>query len=94
LDALLAEKGDVFEGFLSRMSAAQESPPYTPYDLGFLGRLFAALPEEDREILILREAERLPYEAIAERLHGSVDAVKGRLKRARQNLTDKCRKFF
>ena len=94
LEALLEENGDVFEGFLSRFSAPEESPPYTPYDLGLLGRLFAALPDEDREILILREMEQLPYESIAERLHCTLDAVKGRLKRSRQNLIDKCRKFI
>ena len=94
LDALLEEHGDVFESFLSRFNTANESPPYTPHDLDLLGRLFAALPEQDREILILREVERLPYETIADRLHCSLDAVKGRLKRSRQSLIEKCRKFF
>jgi len=94
LDALLDEKGDAFDGFLSRFNTADTPPPYTPNELDLVARLFAALPEDDRDILALREMEQLSYEAIAERLHCTLDAVKGRLKRARQNLVEKCRKFF
>lgn len=94
LDALLEAKGDAFDGLLSRMNSADNPPPYSPEDLDLLGRIFAALPEDDREILTLREVEELPYEEIATRLDCSLDAVKGRLKRARQTLIEKCRKFF
>ena len=94
LEALLEHQGEIFEGFLSRFNAAQESYAYTPQDLEFLGRLFAALPEDDREILILREVEQLPYETLADRLNCSLDAVKGRLKRSRQNLITKYRPFI
>jgi len=94
LDALLEQQGEIFEGFLSRIKDTGESSTYTPKDLEFLGRLFAALPEDDREILILREVEQLSYETIAERLRCSLDAVKGRLKRSRQNLINKCHPFI
>lgn len=94
LDALLAEKGEAFEGLLARSAGAADSPLYTPADLELLGRFFAALPQDDREILALREVEELPYEVIAEKLFCSLDAVKGRLKRARQNLIEKCEKFL
>lgn len=94
LDALLESKGDAFEGLLSRFKTAESPPPYNPDDLELLGRLFAALPEDDREILALSEVEGLTYKEIAEELDCSLDAVKGRLKRARQNLIEKCRKFF
>ena len=93
LEAMLEAKGDAFDGLLSRMNSAESPPPYSPDDLDLLGRLYAALPEDDREILTLREVEELPYEEIARRLSCSLDAVKGRLKRARQNLIDKCRPF-
>jgi RNA polymerase sigma-70 factor, ECF subfamily len=92
LDALLVEKGDAFEGLLS--GSRDEPRAHTPQDLELLGRLFAALSEEDREILALREVEEMSYEDIAEKLHCSLDAVKGRLKRARQILLEKCGKFF
>jgi RNA polymerase sigma-70 factor (ECF subfamily) len=94
LEALLEERGDAFESFLARSQTSNDVPPYTPEDRHLLGRLFAALPEDDRQVLALREIENLPYEEIAERLSCSLDAVKGRLKRARQTLIDKCRKFF
>ena len=58
------------------------------------GRIFAALPDDDREILILREMESLSYEEIARRLDCSLDAVKGRLKRVRQSLVEKCSRFL
>jgi RNA polymerase sigma-70 factor (ECF subfamily) len=94
LDALFESQGDAFDGFLSRAQTADTPPPYKSEDLELLGRLFAALPEDDREILTLSEVEELPYAEIAQRLSCSLDAVKGRLKRARQTLIDKCRKFF
>ena len=93
MEGLLEEKGAAFEGLLTRFDRSGE-PPYETEDLELLARLFGAMPEEDREILALREMEQLSYEAIAERLDCTLDAVKGRLKRARQALIDKCRKFF
>jgi RNA polymerase sigma-70 factor (ECF subfamily) len=94
LDALLAEKGDAFEGLLSRSSTAGEAQALSTQDLELLGRLFSALPQEDREVLALREVGRLSYEEIAQKLSCSLDAVKGRLKRARAALSDKCRPFL
>ena len=94
LDALLAEKGDALEGLLSRSSGAGDTPAYSSQDLELLGRLFSALPPEDREVLALREVEMFSYEEIAQKLGLSLDAVKGRLKRARAALSDKCRPFL
>ena len=47
------------------------------------------LPENYREVLILREVQGLTYQELAESLNCSVDAVKARLKRARQELEAK-----
>jgi RNA polymerase sigma-70 factor (ECF subfamily) len=91
LDALLAEKGDAVEGFFAKQGISKD---YSSEDLELLGKLFAALPEDDREILALCEVEKLAYQEIAVRLHCSLDAVKGRLKRARQKLIEKCSKFI
>lgn len=44
------------------------------------------LPGAEREVLVLAEVEGLSYEEIAQTLGVSLDAVKGRLKRARQRL--------
>jgi RNA polymerase sigma-70 factor (ECF subfamily) len=94
LDALLAEKGDALETLISRSTDAGEALAYSSQDLELLGRLFSALPLEDREVLALREVEILSYEEIAQKLNCSLDAVKGRLKRARASLADKCRHFL
>ncbi len=94
LDALLTEKGEAAEAFLSRAGPSDEPPLYSSQDLELLGRFFSALPSEDREILAMREAEMLSYEDIAQKLHCSLDAVKGRLKRARASLIEKCRNIL
>jgi RNA polymerase sigma-70 factor, ECF subfamily len=48
--------------------------------------LLSRLPDEQRAALALREVQGLSYEEIADALGCSVDAVKGRLKRARESL--------
>lgn len=92
LEALLETRGETFQALLQQDPNADT--PYTPDQLDLLGRLMSALPEDDRMILILREVEELSYEDIALRLHCSLDAVKGRLKRARQALLAKCGSFL
>ena len=94
LDALLAENGEAVEALLSRTGPSHEPPPFSSQDLELLGQLFSALPSEDREILAMREAEMLSYEDIARKLHTSLDAVKGRLKRARASLIEKCQNIL
>ncbi len=47
------------------------------------------LPENYQAVLILREVQGLSYQELAESLNCSVDAVKARLKRARQELEAK-----
>jgi RNA polymerase sigma-70 factor, ECF subfamily len=93
LDALLEIHKELFEALLSR-STAEEALVYTPEELELIGKLWAAIPPDDRNILMLREMEELSYEEIARRLDCTVDAVKGRLKRARRNLTEKCGGFL
>lgn len=48
--------------------------------------LLASLPENDREIILLKEVEGLDYKEIASVLNLSVEGVRGRLKRARMRL--------
>lgn len=49
-------------------------------------KVLEGLPTAEREALILAEVEELSYEEIAATLGVSLDAVKGRLKRARQRI--------
>ena len=55
-----------------------------------LGRL----PEQYKTVLILREAEGMSYQELAEFLGCSLDAVKARLRRARSELVQAARHFF
>ena len=48
----------------------------------------AALPEVDRDVFLLRETAGLSYDEIAVACELSVDAVRARLHRARQQLRD------
>lgn len=54
-------------------------------------RLLDSLTEEAKTILILREVQGLSYEETAQVLDCSVDAVKARLRRARQAAQGKAR---
>lgn len=56
-------------------------------------RVLSALPHDYRAILILREVQGLNYQEIAEVLNCSLDAVKARLRRARESLADKLRQI-
>ena len=70
-------------------TSAEESPHAEHAEL--VAKLLAQLPEKAREILTLRELQGLSYQELAETLECSLDAVKSRLKRARQELEMKLR---
>lgn len=91
LDALQEAQGDAVESFLNK---AEQEAPYDTDDLQLLTQVLASLPEEERNILLLREVEEMSYEQIASKLQCSLDAVKGRLKRARARLADISRNWF
>jgi RNA polymerase sigma-70 factor, ECF subfamily len=86
LDALLAEKGDSAASLLREPQ--EPGARFGPEERELLGALLGTLSEEEREILALREVEGLSYEAIAAQLACTLDAVKGRLKRARRQLEE------
>jgi len=62
-------------------------------DADLAARLLAALPEEQRLALLLREAQGLSYAEVAEVLGTSLDSVKARLRRARAALAQGLRHF-
>ena len=78
----------------------EETPGWDPPDLGasprrqaesrqsmeILGRCLNELSDDHREILLLRFADDLSYEEIAETLEASLGTVKSRLNRARAEL--------
>jgi RNA polymerase sigma-70 factor (ECF subfamily) len=52
------------------------------------------LPADQRQILVLRELDGLSYVEISSVLRCSLDAVKARLRRARQRLQERARHFM
>ena len=56
--------------------------------------LLARLSPQYREVILLRDADDLSYEQIAEALECSLDAVKARLRRARIELFEQSRHFL
>lgn len=89
LEALIESEGEKIEIVLESpdTASAAEAQEITT-------ALLAELPENYREILILREIEQLSYEEISICLEASLDTVKSRLKRARQELALKARHFL
>ena len=88
-DALREKDGEKAEALL----ASDPDPEFPNETAEILARLLSGLPEKSREILVLRELQSLTYEEIAKVLNCTLDAVKSRLKRARQELELKFRHF-
>lgn len=59
-----------------------------------LDRAIAALPENQREAVVLREYEGMSYQEIAEATRTNVGVVRQRLWRAKQSLRNKLAVFF
>ncbi len=87
-EALLEREGEKAEALFAA-SPHIESSEHTE----LLAKLLSHLSETSRTILVLREVQGLNYQQLAEALGCTVDAVKGRLKRARQEMEIKLRHF-
>jgi RNA polymerase sigma-70 factor (ECF subfamily) len=68
------------------VSLIQTSVPATQELSAALHAAIAALPDEDRDIFVLRESAGLSYDEIATACDITVDLVRSRLHRARQTL--------
>lgn len=89
LDALREEEGEPFEARLATAPAAGGSERERQ-----VREALARLPEASREVLVLREVQGLSYAEIMESLGCSLDAVKGRLRRAREEMETKLREVM
>ncbi len=89
-EALLEKDGDKIEALLAVPSPGADAVERNE----LLAHILSCLPVQSRTILLLREQEGLSYEEMAKVLECSVDAVKSRLKRARQELGGKLRHFL
>ncbi len=90
LDSLMEEEGDQIHKLFSTSAVAASQ--FENRDL--VGKILSTLPEDYRVILTLREADGLEYQDIADVLDCSLDAVKGRLSRARKQLQENLRHFL
>ncbi len=85
LDALMELHGEF---------AAEMPEPVAPStDMDQARQALDRLRPEDRLVLTLREIQGLTYEEMTETLHISLDAVKSRLRRARETLRETARHF-
>ena len=88
------ERREPLETFLDREAAATPQAAASLETSDLIEKALNRLSPQERLILTLREAQGLSYEEIAQTLECSLDAVKARLKRARQGLKEEARHFL
>jgi len=90
----LTYEADLSEDQVSRLDgvASAENPPEDPAQRAeardLLERMLDKLPEEDRQLLMLKEVEGFSVQELAEMLNLNVNTVKVRLFRSRARLTE------
>lgn len=89
-ESLLEREGEKIHDLFASTPNAQSALE----NRDLVDKILQEIPEKQRMILVLREVQGLTYEEIAQVEGSSVDAVKSRLKRARENLRDKLRHFL
>lgn len=90
LEALTETMGDFVENIIERAPSVGVSAEAAER----MERILSSLSLDERLILTLREAEGLSYEEISDTLQCSVEAVRSRLRRARESLQEKLRHFM
>jgi RNA polymerase sigma-70 factor (ECF subfamily) len=94
----LVYEADLSEEQVSRLDGivSAERPPVGPSDRAetreLLDRMLDALPEQDRQLLVLKEVEGFSVQELAEILKLNVNTVKVRLFRARGRVMDAYRR--
>lgn len=94
----LMYESDLSEEQVSRLDGivSQDRPPVGPSEQAevrdLLERMLEKLPEQDRELLVLKEVEGFSVQELAEILDLNVNTVKVRLFRARTRIMDAYRK--
>jgi RNA polymerase sigma-70 factor (ECF subfamily) len=83
----LPEENDVQDGFaMSATTPNPEDDSIRRDEQRTLERLIAALPEEHRTVLVLREIEEMDYRQIAQATNAPIGTVMSRLARSRAAL--------
>jgi RNA polymerase sigma-70 factor (ECF subfamily) len=86
-DALLEKEGSKIESMLVSQPAEESSAE----QIELMAKILVHLSEKDRAMLLLREMQGLSYQELADTLGCSIDSVKARLRRARQEISEKLR---
>lgn len=87
LDSLVEQEGAQVQKLFATPSSADRQME----NAQLAHKILSTLSEDQRQILTMREAEGLEYQEIAQTLGCSLDAVKGRLARARKQLQENLR---
>ncbi len=90
-DALVEKQGD---SAANQFIVPQDSSEPEVIQTEQIEKLLSLISEKHREIIVLREIQNESYQDIATILNCSLDAVKARLKRARQELMLQARHFL
>jgi RNA polymerase sigma-70 factor, ECF subfamily len=94
----LMYEADLSEEQVSRLDgiASSARPPEAPNERAeareILDRILAKLPEQDRQLLVLKEMAGFSVQELAELLHLNVNTVKVRLFRARGRIMESSRR--
>jgi len=91
-------RSESLEALVDRQGDALGTPFHEPQrpdleNADLVRRLLAGLSEDHRIVLLLRETQGMDYLQIAETLGITLDAVKARLRRAREALIERSRHF-
>jgi len=89
-DELVEKEGDKLHGMMSTSKNPMEN--YDDKDL--VARVLSTLHPDYKHILLLREVQGLSYEEIARTMECTIDSVKARLRRAREDLQHKISPFL
>ncbi len=89
LDALVEQKGEQIHSLAMGDPLSSEGGDETIAKTKWAKQVLTSLSPDHRQILVLRELEGFSYDEISVILECSLDAVKGRLRRARQELQQK-----
>ncbi len=88
-DALVEAHGES----LPQLLTGSDDPKPVTGNAELIEHILSRLSPDHRLILTLREVQGLSYQELADTLAGSVDAIKARLRRARQALQETLRHF-
>lgn len=78
---------------LPALTRTPEARAVDASQLDALARVLAGLPEESRQVWVLKEVGGYSYDEIAERVDASVSTVRGRLARARATVLEQMKEW-